>query len=138
MSHVGLSVVDLKRSVKFYRDVLGMELMDEGVFGGERYETMLRLQGVAGRIASLRCADVAIELFEFAVPAPQSCNQPRRICDHGISHFCIEVVDIESEYARLLAAGVVFHSPPLRFPGPIRATYGRDPDGNVFELIERS
>jgi predicted enzyme related to lactoylglutathione lyase len=46
---------------------------------------------------------------------------------------CFDVDDVEAEYQRLLAAGVRFHTPPQDF-GSARATYGRDPDGNVFEL----
>jgi hypothetical protein len=30
--------------------------------------------------------------------------------------------------------GAVFHCPPQDFGGAVKATYGRDPDGNVFEL----
>ena len=39
------------------------------------------------------------------------------------------------EYDRLLKNGVEFHSPPQNF-GQVKATYGRDCDGNVFELQE--
>lgn len=56
----------------------------------------------------------------------------------GITHFCVEVSDIESEYERLKAAGASFHCPPLDFSGEAMATYGRDPDGNVFELLQMS
>ena len=35
----------------------------------------------------------------------------------------------------MAAAGVTFHAPPGP-PGGMRATYGRDPEGNVFELIQ--
>ena len=52
------------------------------------------------------------------------------------THFCMAVSDIEQEYARLVAAGVRFQCPPLKFDGVGWATHGRDPDGNIFELIE--
>ena len=39
------------------------------------------------------------------------------------------------EYQRLRDAGMRFHSPPLD-AGPTRCCYGRDPDGNVVELLE--
>jgi hypothetical protein len=45
------------------------------------------------------------------------------------------VVDVDAEYERLKAAGMTFHCPPQGMSG-IRATYGRDPDGNVIELLE--
>ena len=51
-----------------------------------------------------------------------------------------DVKDIDVEYERLVNAGVKFHTPPPKSDqlggGKIRATYGRDPDGNVIELQE--
>ncbi len=77
-----------------------------------------------------------LELFEFANPSP-ACKDPNHsIGDRGISHFGIEVTAIEATYERLVAAGVRFHCPVETFPGGVKATYGRDPDGNVFELLE--
>ena len=58
------------------------------------------------------------------------------MCDHGITHFCVRVIGIDDMFARLSAAGASFHCPPLKFEGVGTATYGRDPDGNVFELFE--
>ena len=57
------------------------------------------------------------------------------MCDHGITHLCLDVSDIDAEYARLKGAGMRFHCPPQDL-GAARATYGRDPDGNVVELQE--
>jgi catechol 2,3-dioxygenase-like lactoylglutathione lyase family enzyme len=133
--HVGISVASLDRSIAFYRDVLGMELLIEAPFGGERYETILGLRGAGGKVALLRLGDFQVELFEFASPPPRSVDPNRPVCDHGITHFCLRVTDIDAEYARLKAAGVAFHCPPQDFAGAL-ATYGRDPDGNVFELLE--
>ena len=43
----------------------------------------------------------------------------------------------DAEYERLVAAGMTFHcAPPQLGAGMIRATYGRDPDGNIVELQE--
>jgi predicted enzyme related to lactoylglutathione lyase len=51
---------------------------------------------------------------------------------------CLEVTDIDAEYTRLCAAGMLFHCPPQRVGDSLRVTYGRDPDGNVIELLEAS
>jgi catechol 2,3-dioxygenase-like lactoylglutathione lyase family enzyme len=135
MNHVGLSVANLDRSVEFYRDLLGMEVVENETFEGPLYDQILGLTGVAGRVALLRYGAMQIELFEFLKPHPRLADPNRPVCDHGITHLCIEVVGIDSVYARLCAAGTRFHCPPLDFDSA-RATYGRDPDGNVFELLE--
>lgn len=136
MNHVGVSVSSLDRSVAFYRDIMGMELTLQKTFGGELYEAILGLKGASGRMAVLKAGSLRVELFEFAFPAPRPADPQRPVCDHGISHFCAEVTDIEATYERMKAAGVRFHCPPVSAFG-VKATYGRDPDGNVFELLER-
>lgn len=138
LNHVGLSVTSLERAVAFYRDLLGMEVVIAAPFGGERYETITGLKGTKGRAAllELKGTGLRVELFEFDYPAPAALDPRRPVCDRGITHFCIGVTDIESEYSRLKAAGVHFHSAPYRSPTST-AVYGRDPDGNVFELLEK-
>ena len=44
--------------------------------------------------------------------------------------------DIDAEYERLSAAGMRFHcAPPRLGDGRVRATYGRDPDGNTLHFM---
>lgn len=136
MNHVGISVSSLDRSIEFYRDLLGMKVVVRSMFGGDKYEAVLGLKGARGEAALLRLGDIQVELFQFESPAPKPGNRTRPVCDHGITHFCLQVTDLRGEYERLSAAGVVFHCPPQEFVGNAITTYGRDPDGNVFELLE--
>jgi catechol 2,3-dioxygenase-like lactoylglutathione lyase family enzyme len=55
--------------------------------------------------------------------------------DHGITHVCFQVDDLDSWHQRLTAAGVEFTSAPQTF-GPVKNVYALDPDGNIVELIE--
>lgn len=137
MNHIGMSVRDIDRSIAFYRDLLGMEVLLAPIsFSGPIYEAVMGLKGAAGKVAVVQKADMEIELFEFSTPSPQPNSGDRQVCEHGISHLSFEVSDIEGEYERLIAAGVVFHCSPQTFKHGAIATYARDPDGNVFELVE--
>jgi catechol 2,3-dioxygenase-like lactoylglutathione lyase family enzyme len=136
INHIGISVENLERSIDFYRRGFGMEVVVETRFKGERYERILALTGAEGKVALLKAGSLQIELFEFSCPFPGASVPQRPVCDHGITHFCIEVQDIEAEYKRLMQAGATFHSSPLVFGATIKATYGRDPDGNIFELMQ--
>ena len=136
MSHIGISVSDLEKAIEFYRTLFNMKVSLRRPFAGEMYERILALKGAFGNVALLKGPDVEIELFEFENPAPAHSDPNRPVCDHGITHFCVEVTNLDQEYARLVAAGVSFHCAPVEIPGVIKGTYGRDPDGNVFELIE--
>jgi catechol 2,3-dioxygenase-like lactoylglutathione lyase family enzyme len=133
--HVGISVSNLERSIAFYRDMFAMEpLMEIMAFGGEQFEAIMDIPGVTGRLCMIGKGSTNLELFEFAGGKPQDPEYP--VSDHGISHFGIFVDDIAATYDKLEKAGVRIHTPVITFVGGMKATYCRDPDGNVFEILE--
>jgi len=137
-NHVGISVSDIDRSIAFYRDMLDMEpLSDVFPFSGEQFEQIMDLPGVQGRMCMIAKGTLWLELFEFSNPAPQPKDRDYPVSDRGYSHFGVEVENIAETYARLEAAGVRIHSPVITFMGGLmKAAYCRDPDGNVFEIME--
>lgn len=140
--HVALSTADLDRLVAFYRDVLGFEVVYEGGWkpGNRLIDGIVGLRDSSARAVMLRAANTHVEVFEYSSPVGAPLDPDRPVSDHGYTHFCLDVTDIDAEYERLKAAGMRFHCPPPPASemgsGAIRATYGRDPDGNVIELQE--
>lgn len=137
--HVALSTPDLDRLVSFYCDNLGFEVVYRNEFANSPViDRLLGLEGAVARVAMLSAVNTHIEAFEYMEPVPVQAEAVRPVCDHGYTHFCLEVEGIQEEYERLLAAGMKFHCPPVSTgsSGNFMATYGRDPDGNVIELIE--
>jgi glyoxylase I family protein len=137
--HIAISTPELNRSVRFYTDILGFELIGEYDWkvGDETMDQVMDLKGSSGKYMMLKKTNALLEIFEFATPAPSPVRGQRPVFECGISHISLDVVDLDAEYERLRAQGMSFHSPPMDFDhGALRATYGRDPDGNVIELIE--
>lgn len=134
--HVGISVQQLDRAVAFYRDKLGMELVTDFAFSGSDYSSVMGLARAAGRMGVMRKGSLMLELFEFAQPNPRRKDNHHSVADCGITHFGFEVKNIEALYERLVAEGVRFHCPVTTFPSGMKAAYGRDMDGNVFEMLE--
>ena len=136
--HTAISTGNLDRAVAFYRDLFGFTVATAFSWpaGSEVTDQIMNLTGSAGRAAMLRKDNAMIELFEFSSPPPQPGNPHRPVCDHGLTHICFHVADITTEYERLQAAGMTFHCAPQRIGPTEWATYGRDPDGNVVELIQ--
>ncbi len=132
--HVAISTNDLDRSLKFYQDLMGLELVAVNTFSGDAYDKLINFKGISGKAAMLRSGNTHIELFEFSNPEVKKRETIRPAYDHGITHICFNVKDIEKEYKRLSDAGVNFHCPLQKF-GDLKVTYGRDPDGNIFELL---
>ena len=137
--HVAVSTPDLDRIVSFYRDVIGAEIVYEGGWsqGSDVIDEIVGMKNSACRQAMLKLGNAYLEFFEYTSPKGRPGDPERPACDHGYTHFCIDVTDIDTEYERLRKAGVKFNCPPPDFGGgPIRATYGRDPDGNLIEIQE--
>jgi catechol 2,3-dioxygenase-like lactoylglutathione lyase family enzyme len=135
--HTAISTQNLDRALAFYRDLLGFEVAAEFEWptGTEVADSITGLKDSAAKAVMLKAGNMMVELFEYSAPNPREVDPARPVCDHGITHICVDVVDIDAEYERLKAAGMTFHCPPQDL-GIAKATYGRDPDGNVVELQE--
>jgi catechol 2,3-dioxygenase-like lactoylglutathione lyase family enzyme len=137
--HVAMSTRNIDRLKAFYRDRFGFEVVYEREKAGEpnsSSDAIFGLKNASFRMVMLKGPNIFVEMFEFASPEGRPSDPQRPVCDAGITHLCLSVTDIHGEYSRLKDAGVSFHCPPQKRPGIGQATYGRDPDGNVFELIE--
>lgn len=140
--HVALATPDLDRLASWYVEVLGFEPVMRSEWSDRPIvDRMIGLDGSAARQVMLRAGNAYVEMFQYSAPAGRPNDPPRDPCDHGYTHFCLDVVDIEAEYERLAAAGMTFPGPlPTRDEmggdPALRAIYGRDPDGNIIELQE--
>jgi len=135
--HAAISTPDLQRCIRFYTETIGGEVAWE--FGWDRgtpeADAVTGLTDSATRAAMLKIGNSFLEVFEYSSPAPTARETLRPVNEHGITHICLEVTDISAEYERLKSCGVPFNTEPMAQEGS-SMVYGRDPDGNVIELIE--
>jgi catechol 2,3-dioxygenase-like lactoylglutathione lyase family enzyme len=136
--HTAISTGNLERALRFYRDLLGFQEVFSSAWevGTEEVDRIVGLKDSSARVVMLKAANACVELFQYETPHPKPSEVNRPVCDHGITHLCLQVTDIDAEYTRLKAAGMLFHCPPQAVGSGLRVTYGRDPDGNVVELLE--
>jgi glyoxylase I family protein len=134
--HISFSVSNLEGMLGFYRDLLGLPLIRGSTVEKtpESFQKVVGMKDAAYRHAWLRGGNVVIEFFHYT----HVVGQPVRVspaCDAGIRHICFDVSDVHLEYERLNAAGVEFLSEPQYLAAvELWAVYGRDPEGNIFEL----
>jgi catechol 2,3-dioxygenase-like lactoylglutathione lyase family enzyme len=135
--HAAISTPDLARCIDFYTNTIGGEVAWTFGWptGTPEADEVTGLQNSAADAAMLRIGDTYLEVFQFSSPQPDTRKSKRPVNNHGISHICLEVEDIQGEYERLKAAGMLFNCEPQSQDGS-SMVYGRDPDGNVVELIE--
>lgn len=136
--HTAISTPDLDRLIKFYCDLLGFEIESEFAWpvGMEVSDSILGLTDTAAKAAMLKLGDYRLELFQFSSPEAKPGDPNRPVVDHGLTHLAFTVEDIQAEYDRLVKAGMTFHCPPQNIGATV--TYGRDPDGNVLELMQHA
>lgn len=119
LAHVVLYVRDLKRSVAFYRDVVGIPLV------GEIFD---------GRAAMFSSGRTHHELLLIEVGAAPGPMQGRRV---GLYHIGFKIGESPDELramkARLEQAGVPIEG--MSDHTVSQSLYLRDPDGNELELF---
>lgn len=135
--HTAISTRDIGRLIGFYTGLLGFTLVHRHEWepGAPVQNRLLGTQGVQAQMAMLRHHNCFLELFQFSSPEAEGRDYEQRLLGAGLTHLGLVVSDIRAEHARLRAAGMQFNSEPLERPG-LTAVYGRDPDGNVVELLE--
>ncbi|MGH0038436.1 MAG: VOC family protein [Myxococcota bacterium] len=138
LSHIGLCVSDLERSTRFYRDLLGFEVLSELSVAGEAASRLLELDDCALEAVYLERDAVRIELLRFRKPGHRGEPGPRPMNQLGLTHLSLRVSDLQETLDRLRAEGhAVLEATRVGDPqhrsGAIFVT---DPDGTRIELVE--
>lgn len=142
MHHLGLTVADLERSIRFYRDVLGLPLLGRRRADADYVAQQTGFPGLHLDVASFQIAPGSEQMLQIAqylnhagADSDQASNRP------GNTHLCLVVDDIHAAFQDLKAKGVKFKTPPIEITaGPHKGGFGMylfDPDGYTIELHQR-
>ena len=148
IDHVAVMVNDLEKSLHFYRDLLGLEVVSPEEHNDGPISEMVAIPKVHMREYRLRAPGgihghtrnegpgFTLDLIQWLNPASPVQRYP--INHVPSAHICFGVEDVPTTYERLKAAGVEFVSPPVRFTGEgeWHVLFFYDPDGNLLELNE--
>ena len=144
--HVNANCSDLERSLRFYRDLVGLSPLTHtspepqdgagfGLPGRVRWDAWL-LHDARGPAAP------AVDLLEWKEPRPT--GRPYAAANHlGLFRLCLTSPDLGATHARLAAAGVPCLSPPAVAPidpaagVSVRFFCSLDPDGTTVEFLEQ-
>ena len=127
---MAITVADLDRATRFYRDA----------FGFIERNTTRPNGGAAGVAARFIQKDATvIELVEFTTPLPPNRSELPMGQAGTVSHIVFNVADLrETEAAVLASGGTIVDSTRVAMElaglGPVEIVYARDPDGAWIEL----
>ena len=138
--HTGITVVNLERSLAFWRDVLGFELSHRAHQKGELAEKITGVPGAEIQLAVLKTpTGHKIELLEYLAPADRR-QVNLRPCDVGSVHVALTVDDLDAVLDAIAPFGWKSAGTPQTLTiGPNvgkRVIYVRDPDGTTIELMQ--
>ena len=137
ISHIAIGVSEMARSLPFYRDLLGLEVMldtEEKVGNGSRHAVYMRW-GKDG---------VFLVLSQTLGREPS--GRPLRLHQVGLHHFAFAVDDLEKRVEKLKAAGVKILMAPYaadsiaygeKSDGKVLTCLFEDPDGTILQFDQR-
>ena len=129
-SHVCIRVTDAARSLDWYRDHLGFDVVFDVELGGESLDTVTGEGSAAGRMIGGLVGGTVLELLEIA-----SEDEPpvaHRGPSLGYTNISVSVDDLDAAHTQVaeLSPG------PIVEIGGVRMFFLSDPDGTPVEIIE--
>ena len=117
--HTRFRVSDMDKSVYFYRDILGMKVVEQ--------KTSLR----GSKLVFLKFPDMDCELELCSFPDSGNVHVPE-----DLVHLAFEVDDLERCIERLTVAGVLITEGPIESSKGTRFIFTEDPDKYEIELMQ--
>ena len=144
IDHSAIVVSDTQRSLKFYRDTLGMKLAGESENYGIEQERLNNVFGARLRISGLKAdAGPGVEFLEYLAPRdgrPAPVDTRANDIWHwqtgmGVSSAATAEQKLRMGRAKAISPGVV--TIPEQRLGFKQGFLARDPDGHAVQLIEK-
>ena len=136
--HFGIVVTDMERSLKFYRDLLGLKIKVDALEEGPFIDAISGLKNIKVRTVKMNAdeGNTLIELLCYE-SHKRDRKENNEIPNIGASHPAFTVNDVDYEYKKLKEKGVKFNcSPQISPDGKAKVAFCEDPDGVPIELVE--
>ena len=117
--HTRFRVSDMDKSIYFYRDILGMKVVEQ--------KTSPR----GSKLVFLKFPDMDCELELCSFPDSGNVHVPE-----DLVHLAFEVDDLERCIERLTVAGVLITEGPIESSKGTRFIFTEDPDKYEIELMQ--
>lgn len=129
-SHVCVAVSDAEASLRFYRDVLGLDVFFDVELDGPSMEAVTGESGARGRMIGGMLGGTVVELLEFSHRSFAKRSENAL----GYTNISLSVRDIDAALAAITAAGLQPEQRPVEIGG-VRMFFVRDPDGTPVEFV---
>ena len=142
MSHMGICVRNIEKSLAFYRDMLGMSIMKDEMLPPEDLGPLhlYELPLAKRRVVYLKYGAHAASPVLVITERPEStAGQPTLLDQHGISHLGFTIPNLQEFTERMLKLGAKPFGPTDSFRSPegkVLSVFFSDPDGKLLQFDE--
>jgi len=138
LTHLGVCVSDLNRSLVFYREALGFHEVGRLEVGSEATATILEVDGAKLELVYMERDGWRIELLHYSTPGHEGSGERRSMNALGLTHlsFAVDDLDCVAESVARYGGSILAHTSAV-FQSGNRGLFALDPDGTRIELIER-
>ncbi|MBI5585363.1 MAG: VOC family protein [Deltaproteobacteria bacterium] len=140
LHHVSIFTVDVQRSLRLFRDILGLKLLWQAPVGGRKLAALMGLPEVEAELFYLQneAGGPALELIRLI--RPERSEIPPLLGSRGSVTLSLQVKEIESLHRRLQEEGWTPHSSCLQLFTPqgqaVKLFSLRTEEGLSLEFIE--
>jgi catechol 2,3-dioxygenase-like lactoylglutathione lyase family enzyme len=135
--HVGITVSDLERSLEFYEQVVGLQVMHRQDERSSDFDELSANTGTHVLVAWLRADSGVLQLIQYVTGGAEGASTLKH-SRVGTPHLSFYVEDVDAVYARLQARGGVTLPDRVTAMGSHgRSFYVYDPDGVPVELWQQ-
>ena len=134
--HAGIIVKNMEKSLEFYKDFLGLQVIQDFEDDSEYINKITGLINCKAHFIKLKMLDgTVLELLEY--PTHRTKPHDISIINVGIAHIALRVSSTQKSYEFLSKNGVrVLSDPVLSSEGFAKVFFCLDPDGVRVELVE--
>jgi catechol 2,3-dioxygenase-like lactoylglutathione lyase family enzyme len=137
-AHVGIGVFNLEESVRFYAEVIGMEIEYRAHHEGAGISQVVNVDNAHLNVCMMRKGGMRIELIEYFDRTKKRVTSTDQAIP-GLLHLAFKVDDVDAVHRKLESMGYRFHSHPMvtRENGP-KICYFLGPDNVTMELYQET
>jgi catechol 2,3-dioxygenase-like lactoylglutathione lyase family enzyme len=140
ISHIAICTRDMEKSLAFYRDILGMRVLFDGMTDpteGGRLHNYQQARKSRRRVSLGFGAGKKPTLTITSHTGEDIAGEPLKLDQMGITHFSFTVPNATALMEELQAKGVPLGGPREAFinaQGQVRSFYVHDPDGILIQF----
>lgn len=136
--HVGISVKNLEESIKFYTEVMGMQVEYRASNRGEKVSRAVGIENAELEVCGVKNDYMRLELIDYKNEEAKKNSRYKRQDEPGIIHIAFVYDDVGKMYEKIKALGYEFNASPMvtRERGH-KIAYFKGPDNVMIEICEK-